>query len=82
MHYIFNYTFTEKSIEKEPKVGEIIAAKEKNGTKFYRAEVLSRVDNDYFNVCFIDFGSRDTVHKSNIVQPSESQVKKKFIFYV
>lgn len=66
-------------MEKEPKVGEIIAAKKKY-SKFYRAEVLSRVDNEYFNVCFIDFGSRDTIHKSNIVQPSESQVKKNQFF--
>jgi len=63
-------------MENEPKVGEIIAAKEKNGTKFYRAEILSKVDNEHFSVCFIDLGSRNIVHKSNIVQPSEIQVKK------
>lgn len=61
---------------KEPKVGDIVAAKEKDGTKFYRAEVISKVDNELFNVCFIDFGSRDIVHLSSIVQPPESQVSK------
>lgn len=66
--------FIEGPMVKEPKVGDIIAAKEKGGTKFYRAEVLSKVDNELFNVCFIDFGSRDIVHMSSIVQPPESQV--------
>uniref|UniRef100_A0A2H8TG30 Tudor domain-containing protein 1 n=1 Tax=Melanaphis sacchari TaxID=742174 RepID=A0A2H8TG30_9HEMI len=65
----------ENPIENDPKVGEIIAAREQNGTKFYRAEVISRVDNNNFYVCFIDFGSWDTIHKSNIVQPSESQLQ-------
>ncbi|XP_050056969.1 uncharacterized protein LOC114132611 isoform X5 [Aphis gossypii] len=65
----------ENPIENDPKIGEIIAAREQGGTKFYRAEVISRVDDNYFYVCFIDFGSWDTVHKSNIVQPSESQLQ-------
>jgi len=64
-------------MKNDPKVGAIIAAREQGGNKFYRAEVISRVDNDNnFNVCFIDFGYCDTVHKSNMVQPSESQVKR------
>ncbi|VVC36208.1 Hypothetical protein CINCED_3A022077 [Cinara cedri] len=65
----------ENPIDKEPKVGEIVAAKVKKGNKFYRAEVISSVDNDHFIVCFIDFGTRATVHWSNIVQPSEKQLK-------
>lgn len=68
------YIFLENPIEKDPKIREVIAAKEKNGSKFYRAEVISKVDNEHFNVCFIDFGSRNVVHKKDIVQPSESQV--------
>lgn len=67
--------FIESPMENEPKIGEIIAAKEKTGTKFYRAEVISKFDNEHFNVCFIDFGTRELVHKNNIVQPSELQVK-------
>lgn len=69
------YKFIENPIEKDAKIGEVIAAKEKNGSKFYRAEVISKIDNEHFSVCFIDFGSRDIVHKKNIVRPSESQVK-------
>ncbi|XP_022162071.1 uncharacterized protein LOC111027893 isoform X3 [Myzus persicae] len=65
----------ESPIKNDPKVGEIIAAREQGGTKFYRAEVISRVDNDNFNVCFIDFGFCDTVHKGSMVQPSESQLQ-------
>ncbi|XP_060870995.1 uncharacterized protein LOC132945306 isoform X4 [Metopolophium dirhodum] len=65
----------ESPIKNDPKVGAIIAAREQGGNKFYRAEVISRVDNDNFNVCFIDFGYWDTVHKSNMVQPSESQLQ-------
>jgi hypothetical protein len=67
-------------MEKDPEVGEIIAAKGKSGNKFYRAEVISKMDDEHFNVCFIDFGSWETVHRSNIVQPSELQVKIFFIF--
>lgn len=67
-------------MERDPEVGEIVAAKEKNGSKFYRAEVISKMDHEYYNVCFIDFGSWNTVHKSNIVQPKEFQVKIYFIF--
>ncbi|XP_026816248.1 uncharacterized protein LOC113555865 isoform X3 [Rhopalosiphum maidis] len=70
-----SYCALENPIENDPKVGEIIAAKQPGGSKFYRAEVISRVDNNNFNVCFIDFGSWGTVHKSNIVQPSESQLQ-------
>lgn len=69
-------------MERDPEVGEIIAAKEKNGSKFYRAEVISKMDDEHFNVCFIDFGSWDTIHRNNIVQPSELQVKIFFIFSI
>lgn len=62
-------------MERDPEVGEIIAAKEKSGNKFYRAEIVSKIDHEHFNVCFIDFGYWDTIHKSNIVQPTEFQVK-------
>ncbi|KAL4112570.1 hypothetical protein QTP88_016325 [Uroleucon formosanum] len=65
----------ESPIKNDPKVGDIIAAREQGGNKFYRAEVISRVDNDNFNVCFIDFGYWDIVHKSNMVQSSESQLQ-------
>lgn len=67
-------------MESEPRIGEIVAAKEKIGNKFYRAEIISKVDNEHFGVCFIDFGSRDTIHKSNIVQPIEMEVQTVNIF--
>lgn len=69
-------------MEGEPKVGEIIAAKDKDSAKFYRAEVISKVDTEHFNVCFIDFGSWEIVHKKNIVKPSKLQVKTSFYFSV
>lgn len=68
-------------MEGEPKIGEIIAAKDKDGVKFYRAEVISKVDTEYFYVCFIDFGSWETVHRRNIVQPSKLQVETSFYFF-
>lgn len=66
--------FVETPSEKEPIVGEIVAAKVENENKFYRAEVISRVDNEHYNVCFVDFGTWATVNSNNIVQPSDIRV--------
>jgi len=69
--------FIDNPMEIEPEMGQIVAAKENHTSKFNRAEIISQVDDQHFNVCFIDFGSRKTVHRSNIVQPSKLQVIKR-----
>lgn len=61
-------------------VGDIYAAKKSNETKYYRVEVNSKIDNEHFNVCFIDFGSQEIVHKNNIIQLTESQVKTNCLY--
>lgn len=63
-------------------VGNIYAAKKNNESKYYRAEINFKVDNEHFNVCFIDFGSREIVHKNNIIKLTESQVKTNFLFFL
>ncbi|XP_050420950.1 uncharacterized protein LOC126833572 isoform X2 [Adelges cooleyi] len=65
----------EKPIDRVPRIGEIIAARQNAGSKFHRAEVIDAVNSENYNVCFIDYGSRETVHISNIVQPSDHQLK-------
>lgn len=74
-YFIIILNFLDNPIENGISVGDIIAAKKKSGAKFYRAEVVSKVDNEHFNVCFIDFGTREIVNRHNIVQLSHSQVK-------
>lgn len=69
--YSFIILNTVSPIAKIPELGEIVAVKEKNGTKFYRAEVIAKLDNERINVCLIDFGSRDIVHISDVVKPLE-----------
>lgn len=83
MIIIFNIcnNVVDKPVEKEPLVGNIYAAKKNNETKYYRAEINSKVDNEHFNVCFIDFGSREIVHKNNIIELTETQVKIHFLFF-
>lgn len=62
-------TFLESPIGKLPKLNDLIGAKSIDGS-FYRGKVTKKVNDNSYDVQFIDFGIEENVCLSDIVNLS------------
>jgi len=62
-------TFKETPIGKLPKLNDLIGAKSLDGS-FYRGKVTKKVNDNSYDVHFIDFGINENVSLSDIVNLS------------
>jgi len=62
-------TFKETPIGKLPKLNDLIGAKSIDGS-FYRGKVMKKVNDNSYDVHFIDFGMDENVSLSDIVNLS------------
>jgi len=62
-------TFLETPVGKFPKLNDLIGAKSIDGS-FYRGKVTKKVNDNSYDVQFIDFGIEENVSLSDIVNLS------------
>lgn len=73
--YCYYFYFVANLIGKLPKLNDIIGVKSLTDDCFYRAKVIKKINEDSYDVQFIDYGIQENVSLSEIV-PLSSELKQ------
>lgn len=64
---------------RNPTVGDIVKVHSPSFREFFRAKIIN-IKNEKFHVVYIDFGSTEIIHLSDIFELSEELKKKVKLF--
>uniref|UniRef100_W8BXP1 Tudor domain-containing protein 1 n=1 Tax=Ceratitis capitata TaxID=7213 RepID=W8BXP1_CERCA len=68
----------EQKLTKSPQVGDLILAQYAKDQFWYRAKVIARVDDDVFQVFYVDYGNSEKVPIHNMAKINDNQNNEPF----